>query len=83
MTTTERHVIEEGVRNLVQRIGRLDATFDTNADLYTDLGLKSVSTLDLLVSLEEEFDVQIDDEAFRHIRTAEQMVQLIESLKSS
>jgi acyl carrier protein len=79
----ERHVIEEGVRNLVQRIGRLNPTFDTKADLFTDLGLKSASTLDLLVSLEEEFDVQIDDEAFRTVRTAEQMVQLIESLKSS
>ena len=46
-----------------------------------DLGADSLDIVDLVMSLEEEFDVEIPDEDIEGIKTVEDIVKFIESKK--
>jgi acyl carrier protein len=72
---------ETRIREIVGRIAKLDAGFSASADLFRDLGVKSVAALDLLLSLEEEFGVSISDEAFGDARSVEKLVSLVDGLR--
>ena len=73
--------VEGKVRDLIARIGKIAPTFAAGADIFRELGVKSASALDLLLSLEEEFGVSISDDAFGNARTLDQIVALITELK--
>jgi acyl carrier protein len=75
--------IEERIRAIIVRIARIDPNFSKSADIFRELGVKSAAALDLLLSLEEEFNVSISDDAFGEARTVERMVELIEGLKGA
>ena len=47
-------------------------------DIASDLGADSLDVVDMLMSLEDEFDVEIPDEQIEHIRTVGQLVSYIE-----
>lgn len=73
--------MEERVRKVVRRVAPAVAeAFSGTADLYRELGVKSVAALDLLLSLEEEFKISIPDDAFGDARTAETLVALMKKL---
>jgi acyl carrier protein len=75
--------IEERIRAIIVRIARIEPNFSATADIFRELGVKSAAALDLLLSLEEEFNVSVSDDAFGDARTVERMVALIESLKGA
>lgn len=52
-------------------------TLDTN--LQDDLGADSLDVVDLLMSLEDEFEVEIPDEEIENIRTIGELVSYIEA----
>jgi acyl carrier protein len=56
------------------------ATIGTSTLLYSDLGLDSLSALELLVAIEDEFSVEIDTDAAKRIRTVGDLVELISVL---
>lgn len=72
---------EQKVRAIVSRIANLEAGFSATADLFRDLGVKSVAALDLLLSLEEEFGVSIADDKFGDARSVSALVALIDELQ--
>lgn len=43
-----------------------------------EYGLDSLRSLELVVALEERFDLELPDEAIAHVRTVDDMVALIE-----
>ena len=47
-------------------------------DIADDLGADSVDVVDMLMSLEDEFDVEIPDEEIEKIRTVGKLVSYIE-----
>lgn len=49
-----------------------------NTNIESDLGADSVEVIDLLMSLEDEFDVEIPDEAIDEIRTVGELTAYIE-----
>ncbi len=72
---------EAKVRAVVTRVASaLAPDFSGTADLYRDLGVKSVAALDLLLSLEEEFDISIPDDRFGDARSVVTLVALVEEL---
>lgn len=83
MESTTADPIEEGVRALIARIARIAPGFSATADIFFELGVKSASALDLLLSLEDEFGISIADEAFGNARTVEKLVELIAGLKNA
>lgn len=48
------------------------------ASIQDDLGADSLDVVDLIMSLEEEFDIEIPDEAAQNIKTVEDIVKYIE-----
>ena len=51
-------------------------TMETN--IMEDLGADSLDVVDMLMSLEDEFDVEIPDEEIERIRTVGELVAYIE-----
>ena len=48
-------------------------------DLQDDLGADSLDVVDLLMSIEDEFEIEIPDEEIENIRTVGDLVNYIES----
>lgn len=48
-------------------------------DLQDDLGADSLDVVDLLMSIEDEFDIEIPDEEIENIRTVGDLVNYIEA----
>lgn len=64
----------------------LSEQFDVEADeiavettLQEDLGADSLDVVDLLMSIEDEFEVEIPDEEVENIKTVGALVEYIES----
>jgi acyl carrier protein len=70
--------IQTRVREVLRRVARIEGGYSPEADLYRDLGVKSVAAIDLLLSLEEEFGVTIADEAFARARSVIALVGLVQ-----
>lgn len=51
----------------------------TETDLQDDLGADSLDVVDLLMSIEDEFEIEIPDEEIENIRTVADLVNYIES----
>lgn len=50
----------------------------TETNIADDLGADSLDVVDMLMSLEDEFDVEIPDEEVENIRTVGELVTYIE-----
>lgn len=63
---------------------QLDADADTmtmESDIANDLGADSLDVVELLMAIEDEFDVEIPDEEIENIKTIGDLVKYIESNK--
>ena len=49
------------------------------ASITEDLGADSLDMVDLVMSIEEEFDIEVPDEAFENIKTVGDVVAYIEN----
>jgi acyl carrier protein len=72
--------IEQRVRDTISRVAKITPGFRGDADLFRELGVKSATALELLLSLEEEFDVSIPDAAFGDARSVDRLVMLVGGL---
>ena len=57
----------------------LDAeTITPDSNILDDLGADSLDVVDLIMSVEDEFGIEVPDEALEEIRTVDEMVKYIE-----
>jgi acyl carrier protein len=70
--------IQTRIREVLRRVARIEGGYSAEADLYRDLGVKSIAAIDLLLSLEEEFGVTIADEAFARARCVSALAGLVQ-----
>ena len=77
-----REELSSRVAEVVARVAKVTdpKLIEVDKDLYRDLGVKSTAALDLLLSLEEEFNVSIPDQAFGDARTVSSLAALIGEL---
>ena len=68
--------VREVIANTL-KIG-LEEVVDT-ADVMDDLGADSLDVVDLLMSIEDEFDIEIPDEEIENIKTVGALVAYIEA----
>ena len=72
-------MVFDKVKELI--IDQLDVDEDSvtaGANIQNDLGADSLDVVDLVMSLEEEFDIEIPDEAVENIKTVGDIVKYIE-----
>ncbi len=76
--------IQERVIDIVAEqlgVDREKVTADTS--FVNDLGADSLDTVELVMELEEEFDINIPDDAAEKIQTVGQAIEFIEKAQSS
>jgi acyl carrier protein len=72
--------IEARVKEIiVEQLGVDAAEVNTAASFVNDLGADSLDTVELVMALEEEFDIEIPDEEAEKIQTVAQAVDYIKA----
>lgn len=73
-------MVFEKVRSiLVGQLGVDEDKVKMDASIVDDLGADSLDVVDLIMSLEEEFDVEIPDEDVENMKTVGDVVKYIEA----
>jgi len=75
-------MVFEKVKNiLVEQLDVDEATVTLDSMIADDLGADSLDVVDLLMSLEDEFSVEIPDEEIENIKSVGDLVSYIENHK--
>ncbi|HEY8529918.1 MAG: acyl carrier protein [Paenibacillaceae bacterium ZCTH02-B3] len=72
-------VFERVKRIIVERLGVEESEVTPEASFKDDLGADSLDVVELVMELEDEFDLEISDEDAEKITTVGEVVQYIES----
>jgi acyl carrier protein len=74
--------VEDRVRKIViEHLGVKEEDLKNNASFVDDLGADSLDTVELVMALEEEFEMEIPDERAEKITTIQEAIDYIESNK--
>lgn len=68
---------------VVEHLGVEEAKVTDNASFIDDLGADSLDTVELVMAFEEEFDIEIPDDAAEKIVTVVDAIKYIEEMKAS
>ena len=72
--------VEERVKKIVvEQLGVKEEEVTPNASFVDDLGADSLDTVELVMALEEEFELEIPDEEAEKITTIQQAIDYIEA----
>ncbi len=75
--------VEERVINIVaEQLGQEREKISRETSFVNDLGADSLDTVELVMELEEEFDINIPDDAAEKIQTVGQAIEYIEKLQT-
>lgn len=69
--------IEERVKKVVAEQLDVSVDIDNNASFIDDLGADSLDTVELVMSLEEEFGCEIPDDQAENITTVQQAIDYV------
>lgn len=72
-------VFEKVKEILIQQLDVEEDKVTMEASITDDLGADSLDVVDMLMSLEDEFDVEIPDEEIENIKVVGDLVKYIES----
>ncbi len=76
--------VPERVRDIVaDQLGADKEKVTPDTSFVNDLGADSLDTVELVMELEEEFDINIPDDAAEKIQTVGQAIEFIEEAVSS
>lgn len=76
--------VQERVIDIVaEQLGVDKEKVTPDTSFVNDLGADSLDTVELVMELEEEFDINIPDEEAEKIQTVGQAIQFIEKAQSS
>ena len=66
---------------VVDKLGVEESQVTPEASFTSDLGADSLDTVELVMALEEKFDVEIPDDQAEKIQTVQNAVEFIENIK--
>lgn len=72
-------VAERVKKIVVEHLGVDEAKVQTSASFIDDLGADSLDTVELVMAFEEEFNIEIPDDAAEKIQTVGDAVSFIEA----
>lgn len=71
-------VLEKVKQIIVNELNVDPGKVTLEASLKDDLGADSIDAVEVIMSLEDEFDISIDDDAAQNIKTVQDLVNYIE-----
>jgi acyl carrier protein len=74
---SETAIFEKVQKIVVEQLGVEEADVKPGASFADDLGADSLDTVELVMALEEEFDIEIPDESAENISTVQAAVDYI------
>jgi acyl carrier protein len=80
MATSDKtkEIVEKVKQIIAEQLGVEEADVTSSASFVDDLGADSLDTVELVMALEEAFDLEIPDDAAEKIRTVQDAVDYIE-----
>ena len=76
--------VEQRVKKIVaEQLGVNEAEIKTESSFVDDLGADSLDTVELVMALEEEFEIEIPDEDAEKITTVSQAISYISDRRKS
>ena len=76
-------IAEQVKKIVVEHLGVDDAKVTDNASFIDDLGADSLDTVELVMAFEEEFSVEIPDDAAEKIATVKDAIDFINAKKAA
>lgn len=73
MSNTEQRVI----KIVAQQLGVAEADIKNSNNFVDDLGADSLDTVELVMALEDEFELEIDDDTAERLSTVQQAIDYI------
>jgi acyl carrier protein len=74
----QKEIIEKVKQIIGEQLGVEESEVTPSASFIDDLGADSLDTVELVMALEENFDLEIPDEAAEKIRTVQDAIDYIE-----
>lgn len=74
--------VEDQVRELVKSQLNPEGEFEDSASFMDDLDADSLDAVELIMSLEEEFDIEIPDEEVEAITTVQAAIDFVKGKQS-
>ena len=71
--------VEDRVRELVKSQLNPDGDFEDGASFMDDLGADSLDAVELIMALEEEFEIEIPDDEVEGITTVQAAIDFVKS----
>ena len=72
--------VEERVKKLIcEQLGVKEEEVQEEASFVDDLGADSLDTVELVMALEEEFDLEISDEEAESLTTVSEVLKFLDS----
>lgn len=72
-------IFEKIKKIIVEELGIDEETIKMETNLQEDLGADSLDAVELIMSIEDEFDIMVSDDAAEELKTVGQLVKFIES----
>jgi len=73
--------VQKRVKDVVVRTLKIDAGRITDESRFVeDLGAESIQSVELIAAFEEEFDIEMDEEAATAVKTVGKAVEFIEEM---
>ena len=73
-------VFETVKKIIVENLNANESEITMDTLLVDDLGADSLDAVEIIMALEEEFDIQVDDSNFQNIKCVEDIVKCLESI---
>lgn len=77
MNEIEKKIIEL----IADELGCAEAEVTPNANLELDLGADSLDAVEIIMRLEEEFEIEIPDEIAESVKTVADAIRIVEERK--
>jgi acyl carrier protein len=74
-------IFEKLQQIIVDELGVEASEVTLAASISDDLGADSLDAVELIMAIEDEFEIKVSDEAAQAFKTVEQIVTFIESVK--
>ena len=74
----QKEIVEKVKQIIAEQLGVEEAEVTPSASFVDDLGADSLDTVELVMALEENFDIEIPDDAAEKIRTVQDAIDYIE-----
>lgn len=79
-----QQVVLEKVRDIIQDVIDIEREKITpEASLRDDLNADSLASVEIVMALEDEFDIEIDEQMARSLATVGELVAAIETMRSA